>query len=110
MTNNSEASSGEQVYEGYLSDAENAAEMARLIIQDRLLTQSMGGLVPEPIDLSQIYRVLDIGCGPGGWLLDLGTHVPHIQGTGIDISHLMVQYENSLVTSEGLSNVRFEVM
>jgi len=48
---------------GYVIDAENAAEMARLMLQDRLLTQSMGGLIPEPIDLSQAYQVLDIACG-----------------------------------------------
>ena len=30
------------VREGYLSDAENAAEMARLMVQDRLLTHAMG--------------------------------------------------------------------
>jgi ubiquinone/menaquinone biosynthesis C-methylase UbiE len=110
MTNNSDSSPREPVHEGYLSDAENAAEMARLMIQDRLLTQSMGGLVPEPIDLSQVYRVLDIGCGPGGWLLDLGVHYPHIQGVGIDISHLMTQYATSQVASQGLSNVQFQVM
>src|SRR6266550_6572850 len=34
---------------GYVIDAENAAEMARLMLQDRLLTQSMGGLISEPI-------------------------------------------------------------
>ena len=110
MTNSSNASSGEQIQEGYLSDAENASEMARLMIQDRLLTQAMGGVVPEPIDLSLVYHVLDIGCGPGGWLLDLGTQYLHIQGIGIDISHLMTQYATSLATAQDLSNVRFEVM
>ncbi len=97
-------------HEGYLSDAENAAEMARLMIQDRMLNQAMGGLVPEPIDLSQVHQVLDIGCGPGGWLLDLITQYPHIQGVGIDISHLMMEYATSLATSQGLSNVEFCVM
>lgn len=110
MTDSSNASSGEQMQEGYLSDAENAAEMARLIIQDRLLTQAMGGVVPEPIDLSHVYHALDIGCGPGGWLLDLGTQYPHIQGVGIDISHLMTQYAASLATSQDLANVQFQVM
>lgn len=110
MTDSSNASSGEQMQEGYFIDAENAAEMARLIIQDRLLTQAMGGVVPEPIDLSQIYHTLDIGCGPGGWLVDLGTQYPHIQGVGIDISHLMTQYAASLATSQDLANVQFQVM
>jgi ubiquinone/menaquinone biosynthesis C-methylase UbiE len=110
MTDNSNASPDDQVKEGYFIDAENAAEMARLMVQDRLLTQAMGGIVPEPIDLSQIYHVLDIGCGPGGWLLDLGTQYPHIQGTGIDISHLMIEYATDLAASQELSNIRFKVM
>src|SRR5947209_19435692 len=110
MTDSTDSSSGTHRYEGYALDAENAAEMARLMIQDRLLTQAMGGVVPEPIDLSQVYHALDIGCGPGGWLLDVGTQYPHIQGIGIDISHLMTQYATSLATAQDLSNVRFEVM
>jgi ubiquinone/menaquinone biosynthesis C-methylase UbiE len=110
MTDSPNAPSGEYTRAGYLSDAENAAEMARLMVQDRLLTQEMGRLVPEPIDLSQVHQVLDIGCGPGGWLLDLVAHSPHIQGVGIDISHLMVEYAMNLATSQGLSNVQFRVM
>ncbi len=36
----------------YIIDAESAAEMARLVSQDRLTTKSMGGLLPEQTDLS----------------------------------------------------------
>jgi len=109
MTDSSDSSGG-NVREGYLSDAENAAEMARLMIQDRLLTQAMGELVPDAIDLSQTYRVLDIGSGPGGWLFDLVGQHPHLQGVGIDISHLMIDYATNLATSQDLSNVQFHVM
>jgi ubiquinone/menaquinone biosynthesis C-methylase UbiE len=97
-------------HEGYVMDAENAAEMARLMLQDRMLNQAMGGLIPEQSDLSQIYHVLDIACGPGGWLLELVTQYPHIQGVGIDISQLMTDYATSQATSNGLSNVQFRVM
>src|SRR2546422_10982723 len=34
----------------YVIDAEDAAEMARLLEQDRLLTQGMGGIFPENTD------------------------------------------------------------
>ena len=95
---------------GYVIDAENAAEMARLMHQDHLLTQELGGLVPEPIDLSVVFQVLDIACGPGGWLLDLTTQYPHLRGVGIDISQLMIDYANSLAASQGLPNVQFQVM
>lgn len=95
---------------GYVIDAENAAEMARLMHQDQLLTQELGGLVTEPIDLSAVFQVLDIACGSGGWLLDLAATYPHLRGVGIDISQLMTDYANSLATSKGLSNVEFQVM
>ncbi|HEY7417177.1 MAG TPA: methyltransferase domain-containing protein [Ktedonobacteraceae bacterium] len=95
---------------GYVIDAENAAEMARLMLQDHMLTGALGGLVPEPIDLSKVSQVLDIACGPGGWLLDLTNNYAHIHGIGVDISQLMIEYASSLAASQRLPNVQFRVM
>ncbi len=61
----------------YVIDAESGAEMARLIDQDRIATRAMGGLFSERDDLSTIFDVLDIGCGPGGWVLDVAHHYRH---------------------------------
>ncbi len=110
MTDRADTSSGRADYQGYVLDAENAAEMARLMLQDRLLTQAMGGVLPEQGDLSNVYRVLDIGCGPGGWLLDLVVQHAHIQGVGIDISRLMMEYANNLTATQGLATLQFRVM
>jgi SAM-dependent methyltransferase len=99
-----------QPYERYFIDAENAAEMARLVLQDRLITKSMGGVLPEQTNLSQVFHVLDLACGPGGWLLDLVEQYPHIRGVGIDISHLMMSYANNLAKERDLPNVQFHVM
>jgi tRNA G46 methylase TrmB len=63
----------------YFIEAENAAEMARLMHQDRLLTKSMGGVFPEPLDTSRIHSVLDVACGPGGWILDVARTNPDIE-------------------------------
>lgn len=60
----------------YVIDAENAAEMARLTRQDRLITKTMGGLFTEHSDLSGGHDVLDVACGPGGWVLDVARHIP----------------------------------
>jgi ubiquinone/menaquinone biosynthesis C-methylase UbiE len=110
MTDIPDSSSGAQSYEGYALDAENAAEMARLMVQDQVLTQAIGGVLPEQTDLSQVHRVLDIGCGPGGWILSLAQAYPQMHGVGIDISHLMIEYATSLATSQGLTNTQFQVM
>ncbi|MBV9229389.1 MAG: methyltransferase domain-containing protein [Chloroflexi bacterium] len=110
MSDLPDSSSERQSHEGYVLPAENAAEMARLMLQDHLLTQIMGGSLPEQPDLSSIHRVLDVACGPGGWLLDLGTQYPQVQGIGIDISELMTEYATSLAISQNVSNVQFRVM
>ena len=49
----------------YVIDAENAAEMARLMRQEQIVTAGMGGIFPEQSDLSEIRHVLDLACGPG---------------------------------------------
>lgn len=110
MTDRLEASPGVGNYEGYIIDAENAAEMARLMVQDQVITQAMGGPLPEQADLSGIFQVLDIACGPGGWLFDVASQYPHMQVVGIDISQLMVEYASSIAASQQLSNVSFRLM
>src|SRR6266700_4058297 len=80
----------------YFIDAENAAEMARLVTLARLMTEDMGGIFPPDLDLSTVHQVLDIACGPGQWVLDVAASAPHIHVTGIDISQLMISYACSL--------------
>ena len=53
----------EQKKNTYVIDAESAAEMARLMRQDQLITAGMGGIFPEQIDLSGVQRVLDLAFG-----------------------------------------------
>lgn len=94
----------------YMIDAENAAEMARLTKQDRLLTHAMGGLFPERADLREVGRVLDIACGPGRWALDVARAYPHMQVVGIDISRLMVEFARSEALAQSLHNASFSEM
>jgi len=110
MTEIPDAPSGAQSHEGYMLPAENAAEMARLMLQDHMLTQAMGGPLPEQTDISQMSQILDIGCGSGGWLFDVMQQYPHIHAVGIDISHLMIEYATSLVVAEKFPHARFQVM
>ena len=94
----------------YFIEAENIAEMARLLNQDRLLTKSMGSLFPEHSDLSTIHDILDIACGPGGWALDVAKTYPHTQVVGIDISQLMTEYARTQALKHRVSNAQFRVM
>lgn len=94
----------------YVLDAENAAEMARLIQQDLLITAHMGGLLPERPDFADISRVLDIGCGPGGWIHEVAAAHPAIAAIGIDISAVMIQYAQAQARMRGLDNAQFQMM
>jgi ubiquinone/menaquinone biosynthesis C-methylase UbiE len=103
----SSQSSDEENRGSYFLDAESSAEMARLLGQDRLLTQAMGGVLAEQQDLSGVKSVLDLACGPGGWVQDLAREHPDIEVYGVDISHLMIEYANALAKSQRLSNAHF---
>lgn len=94
----------------YFIEAENVAEMARLTTQDRLTTKSMRGLFAEQADLSNIYDILDIACGPGAWVLDVAQAYPEKQVTGVDISRLMVEYAKAQAREKGVRNAHFQVM
>ncbi len=94
----------------YFLDAESEAEMARLMHFDYLLTAGMGPLLPESIDASGVSAILDIGCGPGGWALNVAFEYPDMQVMGIDISHTMIDYARARAQSQGLENADFQVM
>ena len=80
--------------------------MARLLDQDMLVTRSMGGIFPERADdLDHIHTILDVACGPGGWVLRVAREYPHIQVTGVDISERMVSYARSHAQARGFREV-----
>lgn len=96
----------------YFIDAENTAEMARLVYQDRLATEQMGGVLHEysPEKIRALKSVLDLACGPGGWVIDLAYASPTTQVVGVDISVNNISYAQSQAHAQGLDNARFQVM
>jgi ubiquinone/menaquinone biosynthesis C-methylase UbiE len=91
-------------------DQENAMEMARLLLQDRVITQAMGGLLPDSLDADGISQVLDIACGPGGWVLEVAQTYPQMEVTGVDLDRMLVQYGQAQAAALGLENAHFRVM
>lgn len=76
-----------------VQDRSNPEEMTRLQLQDALITASMGGVLPEQPDPSRFQRVLDVGCGTGGWLVELAKTTPGCTRlVGVDVSRTFVEY------------------
>lgn len=94
----------------YFIDPESATEMARLTHQDRLMTKNMGGIFPERFDASGLHDVLDVACGPGGWVLDVAFDCPQASVVGVDISNLMIGYAAHLAKSQDARNASFRSM
>jgi SAM-dependent methyltransferase len=94
----------------YMLDPENSAEMARLMRQENLVTQGMGGLFPEGTDLTNVHRILDLACGPGGWVLETAFAHSDIEVVGVDISEKMIAYARAQAKVQTLENASFRVM
>jgi len=94
----------------YVLDADSELELSRLVMADRLLTKDMGGVWPEQANLSTIQYVLDLACGPGGWVLDVAGAYPEKEVMGIDISEAMVRYAKAQARAHHLDNADFAVM
>lgn len=91
-------------------NTESGAEIARQMDQDVLITRAMGGLFVEHPDLMQVQRVLDVCCGPGGWVLEMAFVYPHLEVVGIDKSRSMIDYARAQAHVQNLGNAFFEVM
>lgn len=96
----------------FVEDRSNQAEMIRLQVQDRMITDGMGGVLPEQSDPTLFQRVLDIGCGTGGWLIETAKTYPTMELlVGVDISSTMLQYASELAATQHVADrVEFRPM
>jgi ubiquinone/menaquinone biosynthesis C-methylase UbiE len=94
----------------YVFDSESSTEMARLINQDRMMTQAMGGPLAGLDRPEALRNILDLGCGPGGWALDVAFELPQAEVEGVDISRIMVDYANARARTQDILNASFGVM
>lgn len=95
----------------FVQDKQLKEELVRLTLQDRLLTTSMGGVLPEQTDPSIFQRVLDIGSGSGSWVIEVAQTYPSMSLIGIDINAGTVEYANARARESSLSErVMFRVM
>ena len=99
----------EQRIEGYWLEA-NKAESERLLVQHRYFTKALGGLLPKSLPVEEIRTVLDVGCGPGGWVIDLARKYSHMSVTGIDSNCTALEQARHLAQLNAIHSVTFEQM
>jgi len=96
----------------YFVDRSNQDEMTRLTIQDRLVTTAMGGVLPEQPDPTNFPRMLDVGCGTGGWLIEVAKTYPTMTRlVGVDVNTRMIEYAREQAKIAQVDDrVEFQVM
>ena len=96
----------------FVQDKSSQDEMTRVRIQDQMITSMMGGVLPEQSDPTKFEYVLDVGCGTGGWLIEVARTYPNIKRlVGIDISKRMVDDARKLAKEQQVDDrVEFAVM
>lgn len=96
----------------FVQDRSNELEIIRLQVQDQMITAGMGGVLPEQPDSSRFQRVLDVGCGTGGWLIETARTYPALSLlVGVDVSGTLLEYARARAAEQQVSDrVQFQVM
>ena len=103
----------------FVADPNSGQTMAWLINADAILNSGMGGALGADLSerLSRIYterqapvQILDIACGPGGWVIEVAGKHPEYEVTGVDIGQPMIDYARSLAKVRGFDNAHFSRM
>jgi SAM-dependent methyltransferase len=92
----------------YINDITSAGEWVRIDHQAGLVSR-VTGLLPPVLEDSVWTSILDVGCGPGRWALDVATERPKAKVTGIDLSADMMEYANARARTQNLKNISFHV-
>src|SRR5579864_6669343 len=95
----------------FVMDRSNAEDITRLDQQDTMLTKGLGTF-PEQPDPLRFKRVLDIGCGTGGWLRETAKAYPTIDRLfGADINGNILDYARVKAANEHLTDrIKFQAM
>ncbi len=95
----------------FVQDRSDQEELNRLQVFDAMFTVGMGGVLPEQPDPTIFPSVLDVGCGTGGWLIELAQTTPSCKMlVGLDVSRTFVEYARAQAEAAQVSDrVQFHV-
>jgi ubiquinone/menaquinone biosynthesis C-methylase UbiE len=95
-----------------VQDRSSEKELTRLYFQDQVINAGMYDfLIKQPVS-TNARQVLDVGCGTGGWLIEMAKAHPATSSlVGVDISQKMIEYAREQAQSEQVSErLEFTVM
>ncbi len=84
-------------------------EMSRLISQDRAFNTLMPKIFSDE-QWRSFGTVVDLGCGAGGWCIDMAALHPECQFIGVDSSQEMLEQARFLAWIKNRHNVSFQYM
>lgn len=84
------------------------ADIARLGEQYAMLAQVIPLFSPHFTPHGD-ETILDIGCGPGGWALDVAFAHPHMRVVGLDLDERVIQHATFQARAQQRDQVSFEV-
>src|SRR5260370_30872775 len=85
-------------------------EQVRLDNKKQLVIQTTGllpGGAPESIESGQ--TILELGCGPGAWTLEIARLHPDVSVTGIDTNSSMISFAQEMARQRGQANLLYQV-
>lgn len=94
---------------GYWLEA-GESRSAYVFLQHRSFTAALGGLIPKAIPVAEVRNVLDVGCGPGVWAIDVIKKYPHMRVTGIDNSAAAISDASRRVQMNKVGSAAFQQM
>jgi SAM-dependent methyltransferase len=74
------------------------------LMQNHHLTAALGGPIPKKVSMSEVQRILDVGCTYGEWAQEVVRLYPHVEVVGIDEDAEMLEIARKEVFWKGLAH------
>lgn len=87
----------------WVIDPTSPADLVRRMQWGQMMNQVLG-LFPQRFDLTNVYRVLEIGCGAGEWTLEAVRYFP-VAYVGIDVSPSHIAYAQAMAKTVGYDDL-----
>ncbi|MBD3226654.1 MAG: methyltransferase domain-containing protein [Candidatus Lokiarchaeota archaeon] len=83
----------------------NSRQMLKIVRNIAPIADIVSYVILKELDIvNEPFKILDVGCGLGNYLLNLAEEIPKIEGLGIDIEPIIIEEARKLANKKGLSD------